>query len=275
MADFKLGSGSIDDLKVGSSQVDAVYMGADKVWPPDPLVLTEYTMSAVGFPIGTVCDQGSAVPHYHDGAGTYPVLGDTTYTDSGGSSPVSGGLQYFKLPIPKYIQIDAAGIVTAEGDCPLVEFTISGAGFNLANVCGESANTQRWHNGAGSEPTVGDTIYEDSAGNTPLPGGNNYFKITNRHLQINGSGVVTLDESCAQPITISSPNSTQGAACSATPSIARWFGSGESFIQVGDVVYSDEALTSPINWGNQWSKTDSDLSIQIDSVGVVLAIVPC
>ena len=43
-------------------------------------------------------------------------------------------------------------------------------GFNTATICGSSNFVTLYHNGAGADPSVGDTIYTDSLGTTPLFG---------------------------------------------------------------------------------------------------------
>ncbi len=40
----------------------------------------------------TACSTlGSSFTYYHDGSGTYPAVGDKVYTNSGGTTPASGG----------------------------------------------------------------------------------------------------------------------------------------------------------------------------------------
>lgn len=54
-----------------------------------------------------------------------------------------------------------------------------------------------WHNGSGANPSIGDTIYQDSSGNyTMSPANWYYIPIGNLTIQINSSGVVTSKVTC-------------------------------------------------------------------------------
>ena len=64
------------------------------------------------------------------------------------------------------------------------------------NACAASATTTRYHDGTGTNPVVGDLVYTDAAGTSPLGngfykhGGNICFKVDN------GTGEVTQTQGC-------------------------------------------------------------------------------
>lgn len=55
-----------------------------------------------------------------------------------------------------------------------------------------------WHDGSGTYPVSGDTIYQDSGGSNAFAGDNLYYKVTDQGntIQINGSGVVQSSSAC-------------------------------------------------------------------------------
>jgi hypothetical protein len=76
----------------------------------------------------TACNTlGSSFTYYHDGSGTYPATGDIVYTNSGGTTPASGGTgtNYAVFaagpPAPpvRYFRITGStGTVQATSTCP-------------------------------------------------------------------------------------------------------------------------------------------------------------
>lgn len=59
----------------------------------------------------------------------------------------------------------------------LTAFSISTLGTTQVNACDETADTTRYHDGAGSYPVNGDFVYTDSGGSNPFDGNNEWFKI--------------------------------------------------------------------------------------------------
>ncbi len=53
----------------------------------------------------------------------------------------------------------------------LTAFSSSVGNKNSSTACGYSVNQTYYHDGSGSSPTVGDKVYSDSGGTTPLAGG--------------------------------------------------------------------------------------------------------
>jgi hypothetical protein len=88
------------------------------------------------------------------------------------------------------------------GAVSLTQFSIdySASYGNVPTACslGNSSDLDNlWHDGSGTSPSVGDTIYQDSAG-LYLFTGPNYWYIPNGGLvmQVNSSGVVTSLSTC-------------------------------------------------------------------------------
>lgn len=73
--------------------------------------------------------------------------------------------------------------------------TYTGSSFQTGTkfICTQTLNVTYYHDGAGSLPTVGDTIYTNSGGTTVIGGGNAGYNRTNNfgYVRTNSSGVVT------------------------------------------------------------------------------------
>lgn len=65
----------------------------------------------------------------------------------------------------------------------LKDFYISLVDGDLSNVCGQIADQRRYHNGSGTLPVAGDTIYVDILGTT-LYNGNNYLHVINPTIMV-------------------------------------------------------------------------------------------
>ena len=70
---------------------------------------------------------GSSFTYYHDGSGVFPVVGDKVYTNSSGTTPVSGGsgtnyAAFFSgppgPPDSSYRITGSTGTVQATSSCP-------------------------------------------------------------------------------------------------------------------------------------------------------------
>ena len=83
------------------------------------VTLTSYTSSIPSnATLFNVCSQTPTATYYHDGLTTYPVTGDTVYTNSNGSTYVSAG--YYKIDNGSnglYIQVGNNGSVTQDDIC--------------------------------------------------------------------------------------------------------------------------------------------------------------
>jgi hypothetical protein len=75
-------------------------------------------------------------------------------------------------------------------------FTANGSPNNT-QVCGNTPNTTYYHNGSGTNPTIGDTIYTNSSGATEAGAG--FLALsTTTGIQINSSSVVSATYTCSE-----------------------------------------------------------------------------
>ena len=75
--------------------------------------LTSYQGSA--FQVGTkfICTQTLNVTYYHNGSGALPAVGNTIFTDSGGTTRIGGGnAGYNRTNNFGYVRTDSSGVVT-------------------------------------------------------------------------------------------------------------------------------------------------------------------
>ncbi len=75
-------------------------------------------------------------------------------------------------------------------DCTSTTAFSSSTGYSLINVCSGSIGSTYYHNGSGTYPAAGDTVYSDSAGTCVLA--DNYYKFNSTWVYriTGGSGVV-------------------------------------------------------------------------------------
>ena len=82
--------------------------------------LTSYTGGA--FQTGTkfICNSTLNVTYYHDGSGNVPTVGDTIYTNSGGTTVIGGGnAGYNRTNQFGYLRTNSSGVVTNTYLCGL------------------------------------------------------------------------------------------------------------------------------------------------------------
>ena len=82
--------------------------------------LTSYTGGA--FQTGTkfICNSTLNVTYYHDGSGNVPTVGDTIYTNSGGTTVIGGGnAGYNRTNQFGYVRTNSSGVVTNTYLCGL------------------------------------------------------------------------------------------------------------------------------------------------------------
>ena len=77
--------------------------------------LTSYTGGA--FQTGTkfICNSSLNVTYYHNGSAAFPGVGDTIYTDSGGTTNVGNG--YIRTNALSYTLTNSSGVVTNTYPC--------------------------------------------------------------------------------------------------------------------------------------------------------------
>ena len=75
-------------------------------------------------------------------------------------------------------------------DCVAVTAFSSSTGYSLINVCSGSIGSTYYHDGFGTYPAAGDTVYSDSAGTSVLADNHYKFNSTWVYRITGGSGVV-------------------------------------------------------------------------------------
>jgi len=72
--------------------------------------LTSYVGSPKQNGVKFICSQSLTTTYYHTGTGTYPVTGDTVYTNSSGTTNIGAG--YHKQQSTGYVLTNSSGVVT-------------------------------------------------------------------------------------------------------------------------------------------------------------------
>tara|TARA_B110000211_G_scaffold12828_1_gene13438 strand:+ start:365 stop:787 length:423 start_codon:yes stop_codon:yes gene_type:complete len=83
------------------------------------VTLTSFTGSASQGGSKFICNQSLNTSYWHDGSGVaFPGVGDTIYTNSGGTATIGGGSAgYVKLNNFAYAQFNSSGVVTTTFNC--------------------------------------------------------------------------------------------------------------------------------------------------------------
>ena len=169
------------------------WYGYDK----DCTSLTSFSMTNAGYAMtGSAhgaclyLDGLTTYTYYHDGSGSTPVAGDTCYSDSAGNTPVNrSGAEWTGNASGTLYQWNAnSGVLQAVIACPAVTaFNTTGVARNACSF--SSSDRTFYHDGSGTYPTTGDTVYSNSAGTTKVSGGERRWFLTNG----NGGGVYTVN----------------------------------------------------------------------------------
>ena len=190
----------------------------------------------------------------------------------------------------------SGGELLPVANCPECFYAFDGSvmAANSANAC-SSAITETYYfenvdGGVGeTEPEIGDLVFSDDEGTTPLAAG--FYKVVSgNYIQVNSSGVVIAKAMCPadqSQFTIyfdvtTSPNTygwgSSSAACAGTgtPITVYITGSASSLfnavVTLGKVLYTNVGLTTPLNGNNTHYKTvsapASGETLLIDGVGV-------
>ena len=85
---ISLGSSSISAVKLGTSSVSKVYLGTNLIFPVSSI--TAYSSSEDAKP-SQACSATLNQTYYHNGSGTYPVVGDSCYSNVAGTTALPAG----------------------------------------------------------------------------------------------------------------------------------------------------------------------------------------
>jgi hypothetical protein len=190
----------------------------------------------------------------------------------------------------------SGGELLPVANCPdcFYQFGSSTMGANSSTACSSALNqTYYFENvdgGVGeTEPEIGDLVFSDSGGTTPLAAG--FYKVVSgNYIQVNSSGVVIAKASCPSSenqFTIyfdvtTNPNTygwgSSSAACAGTGTPITVYITGtatslyDAVVTQGKALYTNIGLTTLLNGNNTHYKTvsapASGETLLIDGVGV-------
>ena len=84
------------------------------------VTLTSFTGSPSQPKSKFICNQSLNTSYWHNGSSAYPTVGDTIYTNSGGTATIGGGSAgYVKLNSLQYAQFNSSGVVTSTFNCTI------------------------------------------------------------------------------------------------------------------------------------------------------------
>jgi hypothetical protein len=118
----------------------------------------------------SVCSASVNQTYYHNGSSTpgapinNPVVSNIVYSDIQGQNKLSSG--NYGILYSKYIVVNGVGVVTAITNCVAGPFSGSAGQMGIKFICTQTMATDYWHDGSGTLPAVGDTVYTNSAGTT-------------------------------------------------------------------------------------------------------------
>ena len=80
--------------------------------------LNDFTGSLSQIKNRQICNQSLVTSYWHNGSSAFPVVGDTIYTNSGGTATIGGGSAgYVKLNDLQYSQFNSSGVVITLFPC--------------------------------------------------------------------------------------------------------------------------------------------------------------
>jgi len=150
---------------------------------------------------------------------------------------------------------------------------------SIAIACVQPASQTYYHDGVNVLPSIGDTVYssstcDDSASSTRLQSG--YYEVgsNNEWIQVNGSGVVVSNGSCAIKAFNSSVNDPQiSTICTQSIDQTYYHTGANAAPQAGDFCYSDQGQTKLTDGYYRISSTEF-INLNLGT-GQVYAVVTC
>ena len=106
-----------------------------------------------------VCSATINQTYYHNGSASTPVAGDTTYSSNSNTYPYLSAGNY-KISSTQYITVGSNGLVSSLNTCR-TDFQSSGD-TSLPGVCLAIINLTYSHNGSGTFPTAGDSVFDEN-----------------------------------------------------------------------------------------------------------------
>tara|TARA_R110002167_G_scaffold214121_4_gene418872 strand:+ start:880 stop:2604 length:1725 start_codon:yes stop_codon:yes gene_type:complete len=197
--------------KINATSYIEITGSAGLVSGPSSFALGVSFSSSTSQASGTdACAASLTTTFYHNGSGTLPVASDTCYTDACKTITLPNGL--YKITTANggsYITITGgSGVVASVTNCSTCTSYPSSTATNFGSICDPgatpTADQTYYHNGSGTYPVNGDTVYTTIGCSNPLNGGNSYFYIysvgsNNFYIRVDSNGLVILDSSCTPP----------------------------------------------------------------------------
>jgi hypothetical protein len=172
-----------------------------------PVALPSFTASAnIGSSVA--CTSASSTYYFakhKTGTNTNPILTSWVFSDSNGSTALTNG--NYVLSNNNVITVTnsvVTSVATCTGGQNYAPFHVTTNTSSLEDgMCDVVSTVPLWHNGTGTLPQIGDTIYQGSSSGAATETWNNYkgsagaFNATaTESITVNGSGVVQLVTLC-------------------------------------------------------------------------------
>ena len=164
------------------------------------------------------------------------------------------------------------------------EFSISDTGANNTNdACLLNSFVTKYHDGDTLTPEVGDYVYQDVTKLVRFAGQNKYYKSGNKVLLIADNGEVLMSNNCSVSnsgyLILMSGNGTvipeDSCTIGESEDYEDKYKATQGIPSIGDVIYNNQNLTSPLNGGGGWFFTEYNFSVKINTVGVIIDIFLC
>ena len=198
-------------IKVNDSGIITENLTLCSALPPPPADPNPTTISVVATSASNACSASNSLTSAYASNNDY-IVGKTVYQDVNLTVIYTTTAGYYRIPGDIVIQLDnVSKIISVDtstcGLQPLyTAFTMTTQKyFQTSNInCSDTTYTTYYHDGTSSEPKLGDTIYEDSLGETPHNGlffGSNAWRVLSSSrisVAVSSNGVVTgTDAGCA------------------------------------------------------------------------------
>lgn len=176
-----------------------------------------YTVGGLTYFVGTTvidkelttCGTKRTTDYWHDGSGDFPEVGDTVFTDSAGTTypdlKPGNFIGYTDTGDSKkyWIGLVKLGLIATKGQC-LTAFDATAMWATWSQACNDvSSDIEYWHDGIGTpiygHPVVGDAVYTNSSGSTPVANGYYHFDTIGYYFRIDAfdpNGPVVLVGNC-------------------------------------------------------------------------------
>ena len=131
--------------------------------------ITSFNSSTIQTSTTNACAATITQTYYHNGSGSSPAVGDECYINQNQTTALAEG--YYKLPSGSGYRVTGTSGTVASLFACITSFQSSGVA-NFSGVCLAIINKTYSHNGSGTFPTAGDSVFDEN-GNPVVSG---YYK---------------------------------------------------------------------------------------------------